>query len=81
MWGRATNLAGIRGLTFHDLRGSAVTRMAMAGATPQEIAGVTGHSIRDIADMLDKHYLGDRVALGVKAIERLEAVYNLPVSH
>ena len=37
--------AGLEGLTFHDLRGSTVTRLALEGAPPQEIASVTGHSI------------------------------------
>lgn len=71
-WGKACVKAKISGLTFHDLRGSAITRLAMAGATPPEIAGVTGHSIADVSAMLDRHYLGDRVALGEKAIRRLE---------
>jgi DNA-binding CsgD family transcriptional regulator len=35
-------------LTFHDLRGSAVTRLSLAGATPQEIARRTEHSISDV---------------------------------
>jgi integrase len=71
-WAKACARAEIEGLTFHDLRGSAITRLAMAGATPQEIAGVTGHSIADVSAMLDRHYLGDRAALGDKAIKRLE---------
>lgn len=71
-WSKACRRAKIDGLTFHDLRGSAITRLALAGATPQEIAGVTGHSIKDVSAMLDRHYLGDRVALGEKAIRRLE---------
>lgn len=72
-WQKACARAGIEGLTFHDLRGSAVTRLAMVGATPQKIAGVTGHSIQSIAGMLDRHYLGERAALGTLAIRRLEA--------
>jgi hypothetical protein len=60
-------------LTFHDLRGSAVTRLAIAGAHPQEIAGVTGHSLSDVATILDRHYLGNRAALADSAIKKLEA--------
>ncbi len=44
-WAKLCKRADIDNLTFHDLRGSAVTRLALAGATPQEIAGVTGHSL------------------------------------
>jgi integrase len=71
-WAKLCQRAGINDLTFHDLRGSAVTRLALAGATPQEIAGVTGHSLRDVSTILDRHYLGDRAALAENAIRRLE---------
>jgi integrase len=71
-WRKLCIKAKIEGLTFHDLRGSAVTRLALAGASPQEIAGVTGHSLSDVASILDRHYLGDRVALAENAIRRLE---------
>jgi integrase len=71
-WRKLCAKAKIEGLTFHDLRGSAVTRLALAGAPPQEIAGVTGHSLSDVASILDRHYLGDRAALAENAIRRLE---------
>jgi integrase len=59
-------------LTFHDLRGSAVTRLALAGASVPEIAGVTGHSLKDVETILDRHYLGGRAVLAETAIRRLE---------
>src|SRR5215475_10107710 len=62
----------LRGLTFHDLRGSAVTRLSLAGASPQEIAGVTGHSLADVHVILNRHYLGERATLAEAAIRRLE---------
>ena len=37
-FGPATRKAGIVGLTFHDLRGSAITRLALAGCSEPEIA-------------------------------------------
>jgi integrase len=37
-WGKLCAKAKIAGLTFHDLRGSAVVRLALAGATVPEIA-------------------------------------------
>ena len=71
-WRKLCEKAKIEGLTFHDLRGSAVTRLALAGATTQEIAGVTGHSLADVHVILDRHYLGERAALADAAIRRLE---------
>jgi integrase len=56
-WRKACILAGVEGVTFHDLRGTAVTRLALAGATPPEIGTVTGHSLRDVHQILDSHYL------------------------
>ncbi|HEY0568835.1 MAG TPA: tyrosine-type recombinase/integrase, partial [Xanthobacteraceae bacterium] len=71
-WAKTCARAGIAGLTFHDLRGSAVTRLALAGATAAEIASVTGHSLSDVGTMLDRHYLGERAELADNAIDRLE---------
>lgn len=54
-WRAATVAAGCDGLTFHDLRGTAVTRLADAGCIPAEIAAITGHSQRSLAPMLDSY--------------------------
>jgi integrase len=37
-WGKACAKAGVIGVTFNDLRGTAVTRLAMAGCSEAEIA-------------------------------------------
>jgi integrase len=71
-WGRACDEAGIKGVTFHDLRGSAVTRLAEAGCTSEEIASITGHSLNDVNAMLDAHYLSRTQALSDGAILKLE---------
>ena len=71
-WNRASKAAGIVGLTFHDLRGTAVTRLALAGATEAEIATITGHSLRSVRAILDTHYLARDPALGESAITKLE---------
>lgn len=71
-WGKLCKRAKISGLTFNDLRGSAVTRLALAGASVPEIASVTGHSLADVAAILDRHYLGERPALAEQAIRKLE---------
>lgn len=71
-WGKACVKAGIEELTFHDLRGSAVTRLAIAGCTVPEIASITGHSLKDVEGILDKHYLSRDQALAETAIRKLE---------
>jgi hypothetical protein len=40
-------------VTFHDLRGTAVTRLALVGCIEAEIAAITGHSLRDVGRILD----------------------------
>ncbi len=70
--GKLCAKVGITGLTFHDLRGTAVTKLARAGATVQEIASITGHSMKDVSTILDRHYLGDRAGLAASGIKKLE---------
>lgn len=70
---RACAKAKIGDLHFHDLRGTAVTRLALAGCTVTEIAAITGHSLRDVESILEAHYLGGQTALAEAAIVKLEA--------
>lgn len=70
-WGKAVAKAEIAGLTFHDLRGSAVVRLALAGASVPEIATFTGHSLKDVESILDAHYLGRDVKLAENAVRKL----------
>lgn len=69
---KACTKAGIEGLTFHDLRGTAVTRLALAGCTVPEIATITGHSLKTVETMLDRHYLGRDIGLAESAIAKLQ---------
>lgn len=69
---KACEAAGIEGLTFHDLRGTAVTRLALAGCTEAEIATITGHSLKTVGMMLDRHYLSRNAGLAESAIAKLE---------
>jgi len=71
-WGKACKLAGITGLTFHDLRGTAVTRLALSGCSTAQIASITGHSLKDVEAILDAHYLGGKIELAEQAILKLE---------
>lgn len=65
-WHKAAKSAGIAGLTFHDLRGTAVTRLAEA-----EIVAITGHSLRSVRAILDR-YLAPTKGLALAAIAKLE---------
>lgn len=72
-WSKACARASIADMTFHDLRGSAVVRLALAEATVPQIATVTGHSLKDVEAILDAHYLGRDVKLADAAMQKLEA--------
>jgi integrase len=77
-WGKGCKRAGITGITFHDLRGTAVTRLAICGCTEAEIATITGHSLRSVRAILDTHYLSRDPALAESAIRKLERGTNPP---
>jgi integrase len=77
-WRKACARAGIVGLTFNDLRGTAVTRLALAEATEAEIATITGHSLRDVRSILDASYLHRDPALAERAIKKLESRREMP---
>jgi integrase len=59
-------------VTFHDLRGSAATRLALAGCEVPQIAAITGHSQKDASAVLDAHYMGGSVELAEQAMRKLE---------
>jgi integrase len=71
-WRKAQAIAGVTGVTFNDLRGTAVTRLALVGCTEAEIAAITGHTLRDVRSILDAHYLHRDPALADAAITKLE---------
>jgi integrase len=77
-WGKACKRAGVTGVTFHDLRGTAVTRLAIAGCTEAEIATITGHSMSSVRAILDTHYLSRDPSLAESAIRKLETRTKLP---
>ena len=75
---KARDAAGLKGLTFNDLRGTAVTRLALVGCTEAKIASITGHSLSDVSSILDAHYLHRDPELARDAIHRLEMRYAKP---
>jgi integrase len=70
-WGKTTMRAGIRGLTFHDLRGTAVVTLARAGCNEVEIYSVTGHKPGDVRAILTAHYLPQDAEVAGNAITKL----------
>ncbi|MGZ5867844.1 MAG: integrase, partial [Xanthobacteraceae bacterium] len=74
-WGKACAKAGVNHVTFNDLRGTAVTRLALVGCSEAEIATITGHKLGDVRAILDAHYLSRDPALGESAIAKLETGY------
>lgn len=77
-WRKAQIAAGVSGVTFNDLRGTAVTRLALVGCTEAEIATITGHSLSDVRSILDAHYLYRDPALADSAITKLEGRTKSP---
>lgn len=77
-WRKAQADAGIVGVTFNDLRGTAVTRLAMAEATVPEIATITGHSLSEVKSILDSNYLHRDPAMAESAITKLEGRTKTP---
>jgi integrase len=72
-WRKACKKAGVTDVTFNDLRGTFVTRAAIAGGTEPEIAAVTGHTLRGLRAILDTNYLHRDPALGENLFKKLEA--------
>ena len=70
-WGKATTRAGIRGLTFHDLRGTAVVTLARAGCNEVEIYSITGLKPGDVQAILTAHYLPRDAEVASNAIAKL----------
>jgi integrase len=72
-WRVATLRAGVTGLTFHDLRGTAVVRLARAGCNVVEIYSITGHKPGDVQSILTAHYLPQDREVARNAIDKLNA--------
>jgi integrase len=78
LWNETTNVAGLDrvmlpgmeepvSLRFNDLRGTAITMLSEAGSTPQQIATITGHSLKTVTAILDR-YLARTRGLAEQAI-------------
>ena len=78
LWEESVRAAGLESITlpgleesvrlhFHDLRGTTVTLLSEAGCTPQQIAPITGHSLKTVHRILER-YLARTSGLAEQAI-------------
>jgi integrase len=82
LWDEAMTKAGLQSVMLpgsdqpvelhsHDLRGTAVTLLSEAGCTPQQIATITGHSLKTVHRILER-YLARTRGLAEQAIFNFE---------
>jgi integrase len=82
LWNDAMKAAGLDGvqlpgmdapveLHFHDLRGTSVTLLSEAGCTAQQVASITGHSLKTVHRILER-YLARTRGLAEQAILNFE---------
>lgn len=76
MFSRMKNKLGFTRLHFHDLRGSAVTRLRIAGCTIAQICSVTGHSEKEAERILNAHYMGGQQELAEQAMSIYQNDYS-----
>lgn len=60
-------------MLFSDTRDTAVTYLAMAGCTVPEIANTSGHSLKTVQAILDKHYFKRNAELASIVGNKLDA--------
>jgi integrase len=82
LWERSMIDAGLQSVTlpgtdeqvklhFHDLRGTAITLLSEARCTPQQVATITGHSLKTVHRILER-YLARTRSLAEQAIFNFE---------
>lgn len=79
-WGRAFDELKIEeDVTFHDLRGTAITRLYEAGCTEAEIASITGHDIGYVSSVIGRYVARNErlAAAGIRKLERADRKRNL----
>ena len=78
-WRTVCRRADIKGLTFHDIRGTTVTILAEQGCSTLEIASITGHSLDYVNEIIDT-YASRTKALAQSAIIKFERSWARNVS-
>lgn len=67
---------GFKDLHYHDLRGSAVTRLRILQCSIPQICSMTGHKEAQAQAILDAHYMGGQQELAAQVFEMWEANIN-----
>ncbi len=62
-----------RDLTFMHLRHTAITRLGEAGCAPNEIAAISGHSLKTVTDILERYLVRTATVARVAFQRRLDA--------
>lgn len=78
-WHKTCQRAGVKnssqgGVTFHDLRGTAITRMFLAGCSQIEVSNVSGHGMKSLdAKSSLGNYIARDTTFAASAIAKFEA--------
>lgn len=70
MWGRAKKASNVQGKHFHDLRGTAATKLILAGLTDPQVGAIIGWSPKRVAEIRAHYVDRDMIIQGV--IDHLE---------
>jgi integrase len=70
MWGRAMKKSGVEGKHFHDLRGTAATKLCLVGLNDNEIAAIIGWKPNRVAEIRAKYVDRELIIQGV--VDQLE---------
>ena len=68
-WRSLTKEAGLKGFRFHDLRHTAITELAEAGAPDATLMAIAGHQSRRMLE----HYSHVRMQAKREAVEKLSS--------
>jgi integrase len=68
-WRRLTEAAGLKGFRFHDLRHTAITELAEAGAPDATLKAIAGH----LTGKMLEHYSHVRMQAKRDALEKLSS--------
>ena len=62
---KAKRAAGITGLRFHDLRGTAATKLMKAGLSLEDLATILGWSVETVREIARRYVSADVMAEGI----------------